>query len=371
MHIAMVAFTDLRYDYRVYREATALRQAGHRVTVVASAFGPQLPSGWEGVTLRVLPTDRSASLRRTYPAFWGQAARLLTKLRADVYHAHDLDTLWPAVRAARACGAPLVYDSHEFWTEQSSLVRRPAVRAFWRLLEARLVRHAECTITVSDSIAEALRQRYGMHQVAVVRNLPLYRPPEASNRIRTELGLAADFPIVLYQGGFLTDNGLAEQVRAAAGFGRSALVLLGDGPCEGDLRRLVRQLDLAERVHFIRRVSFPQLHSYTCSADLGLCLIKGTGQSFRDSLPNKLFEYLMAGLPVLASDFPEMRRILAQTRAGETAAPDDPSAIAERVCDLLGDAQRRGTYRAAALQAARELNWEAEAPRLLQVYAGL
>lgn len=372
MHICMAVFGDLRFDYRVYREAQSLCQAGHHISIVSSSFDPAPLQGWEGIDLHLIPIDRSSSLRVTYPAFWRQARPLLLAARADVYHAHDLDALWPAAAAARQRDVPLVYDSHEFWTEQSSLVNRPLVRHFWALLERRLIRQAHRIITVSTSIAQALQEQYGLEQVTVVRNLPLYRPPVQSDRIRTELGLAAGRAVVLYQGGFLTDNGLTEQIEAFSGLDEAlAFVLVGDGPRQAALKAQVRHSGLEGRVYFIPRVPFAELHSYTCSADLGLCLIKGTGRSFYYSLPNKLFEYLMAGLPVLASDFPDMRAVVEESGAGLVANPQDLRDIREKIRSFFADPIHSHAYRQAALAAAQRYNWEQEAPRLLSLYAGL
>jgi glycosyltransferase involved in cell wall biosynthesis len=367
----MVAFSDLHFDYRIFREALSLQRAGHRISIVAVAFTTQPLKGWESFQVHLIPLDRSRSLRRLYPAFWKRAYELLADSAADVYHAHDLDALWPAARAARQRDVPLVYDSHEFWTEQSSLVGRPLIRAFWSQLEQRLIQRTARVIAVSQSIARLMGECYGLDEVVVLRNLPLYRPPVPSDRIRAELGLEPARPIVLYQGGFLSGNGLSEQIEAASGFGQAAFVLIGDGPCEASLKEQVRKADLGNRVFFLPRVPFQQLHDYTCSADLGLCLIKGTGRSFYYSMPNKLFEYLMAGLPVLASDFPEMSQVIRQSQAGEVVNPEDISAIRQQVCSLLGDEARRQSCREAALKAARLYNWEQEATRLIELYRAL
>ena len=367
MHIGMVAFSDLSFDYRIYREATCLGRAGHAVSIVAPDFGRGIPD-WEGIDIRPVPTDPGTSLRLAYPRFWIRAYRLLVRMGADAYHAHDLDSLWPAARAARRRDAALVYDSHECWIEQSSLVGRPLVRSFWARLERRLVPQVDRTITVSSSIVRWFGEQYGLEEVALVRNLPPYRAPVPSQRIRTELGLDPNRAVVLYQGGFLTENGLAEQILAAAGLAGAALVLIGDGPCEAELRALVAREGLEEQVYFIPRVPFGELHSYTCSADVGLCLIKGTGRSFYYSMPNKLFEYLMAGLPVLASDFPEMRAVIDESSAGQVADPRDVPGIRRCLADLLSDPDRRSEYRHAALEAARNYNWEREAPTLTRLY---
>ncbi len=368
MHIGMVAFTDLRYDFRIYREATALAAAGHRVSVVASLFHAGPSPAWEGITIVGLPVNRARSLRHTYPSFWRRATQALKTVAPTAVHGHDLDALWPAARVAQQLRAPLVYDSHELWTEQSSLLGRPHVRAFWRLLERRLIRTADHTITVSQPIADELQRRYRLRAVGVIRNLPPYRAPLAGDPLRPALGLAPSRPVVLYQGGFLTENGLAEVIAAAPGFGDAALVLLGDGPDEDRLRRLVAQAGLEQRVLFHPRVPFAALHAYTCAADVGLCLIKGTCRSFAYSLPNKLFEYLMAGLPVLASDLPEMGRVVTEAQVGLVVDPLDPQQVAHGVRALLADPGQRARWRLAALAAARRFCWEEEAHQLLALY---
>lgn len=370
MRICMVAFTDLNFDYRIYREATSLRRAGYQVVIVASSFNSAPLKGWDNFEVHPIPLDRSLSLRRLYPLFWRRAYPLLVEIHPDAYHAHDLDSLWPAVRAARRLDRPIVYDSHEFWTEQSSLVSRPLMRSCWSLLEKRLIRQVDRVITVSGSIAQSLKERYGLDEVVVLHNLPLFRHKVQSNLIRETLDLPDDRPIVLYQGGFLTENGLREQIEAAAGLA-AALVLIGDGPSEQALRNQVRAARLDDQVFFIPRVPFHQLHNYTCSADLGLCLIKGTGKSFYYSLPNKLFEYMMAGLPVLASNFPEMQRIVRETRTGATVDPTNIVAIREQIATFLDNAEQREACAKASLQAARQYNWEREAAQLTQLYATL
>ena len=370
MRICMVAFTDLNFDYRIYREATSLRRAGHQVVIVASSFKPTPLKGWDDFEIHSIPLDRSRSLRRLYPLFWQRAYPLLIATHPDSYHAHDLDSLWPAVRAAQRLDLPIVYDAHEFWTEQSSLVNRPLMRSCWSLLERRLIRRVDRVITVSGSIAQSLKERYRLDEVVVLRNLPLFRHKVQSNLIRGTLDLPDDRPIVLYQGGFLTENGLREQIEAAAGLA-AALVLIGDGPSEQALRNQVCAAGLDDRVYFIPRVPFHQLHNYTCSADLGLCLIKGTGKSFYYSLPNKLFEYMMAGLPILASNFPEMQRIVRETRTGVTVDPTNIVAIREQITAFLDNAEQREACAKASLQAAQHYNWEREAAQLTQLYETL
>lgn len=371
----MVVFGDLSFDFRVHREAVALREFGHKVTIVASDRSPDggqvLPGEWEGFDVRLVSVNPGRSLRISYPCFWLRALRVLRQVTADVYHAHDLDSLWPAARAARRSQVPLVYDSHELWTEQASLVGRRSIRAFWCWLERHLISHVDHTIAVSASIGRILVQRYDLDGVTILRNLPPSRPPLRSNRIRRELQLDEEVVILLYQGGFLTDNGLGEQIAAMATVDSAALVLVGSGPVEGQLRRQVADSGLTDRVYFLPRVPFSALHEYTCSADVGLCLIKPSGNSFYYSLPNKLFEYMQAGLPVLACESPEIRAVVEETGAGEVVDPGDVEAIGHHLRALVADPELRRRYRACSLKAAPSYTWEREAEKLVALYSSL
>ena len=374
MHVCMVVFTELSSDFRVFRAATCLTEAGHRISIVAGSAEPgTLSPDWDRFDVHPIPVDRNGSLRLVYPKFWRQARREMIALHAHAYHAHDLDTLWPAAKAAARCDAALIYDSHELWTEQSAVTSRPAIRLLWNSLEARLIKRADAVIAVSPSIGRELEAQYKLAQaVAVVRNVPPFRPRVDGNRIRSELGVDAARPILLYQGGFLTDNGLAEQIAAMRFVREGVLVLLGGGPTEGLLRKQVSDSGLGDRVYFVPKVPFHALHEYTCSADIGLCLIKPSGRSFELSLPNKLFEYFMAGLPVLGSAGPEIRAIIEETGAGDVVTDVvDPEGIGRSIEQLIADASRRHSYRQAALSAAKQYNWEREAPRLSQVYESL
>ena len=364
MHICMVAFTDLNFDFRIYREAASLKKAGHHVSIVAGTWNQQLDGAWDDFDVHAWPVDRDRSLRVSYFLWWRHAHRILQEIPAEAYHAHDLDSLWPASRAARRRRVPLVYDSHELWTEQSSLASRPLVRGIW----AALVSHV---ITVSPPIAEELSERYGFGDIAVIGNLPPHRSPLSGDLIRERLGLKPDRVILLYQGGMLTDNGLSEQIEAMAGVEGAALVLLGEGPTKEQLQNQVAVSGLVDRVFFLPAVPFSQLHALTCSADIGLCLIKSTGKSFHWSLPNKLFEYMMAGLPVLGSEAPEIRRTLDETGAGEVIDLTNPVSLRNRSQRLVDDPARRDRYSGAALQAAHRFCWERESAKLTDLYAAL
>jgi len=161
-------------------------------------------------------------------------------------------------------------------------------------------------------------------------------------------------------------------VSAARYLDNAVVVLIGDGNLKGELIRKVKEEDLEEKVKFIDAVPYEELLDYTMSADLGVHPVQNTCLSYYYSAPNKLFEYLMAGLPVAVSNFPDMRRIVENEGVGETFDPEDPKDIARVINNILNDEKKYNRRRRNALKIAKErYNWEMESEKLLKIYESL
>lgn len=292
--------------------------------------------------------------------------------RYDVYHAHDLVTLPTAWTARGRRGGRLVYDAHELFTEMSRL--DPVSRVAFRALEAALIGRADRVVTVNDSIAAELVRRYGIATPVVVRNCPRTRgrkPDRARSPLRQRVGVAEDVPLVLYQGLYMPHRGLENLVRAAAAFDRGQLVLMGWGPLRGALETLATEVGVAGRVTFLEPVSMDELLEVTAGADLGVVPYRNVGLNNYYTSPNKLFEYCVAGVPVVASRFPELVKVVEGQGIGATFDPDHPASIAAAVNGLLGDAKELARARANAVAAGPSFTWEAESRKLLDVYSSL
>ena len=306
---------------------------------------------------------------------------------ADVWHAHDLTGLPAAFEARRRNGGRLVYDSHELFTEAGDTASRPGwARAVLRRYEARAIRQADAVITVNDGLAAELGAIATPRRILVVRNTPPAPSPEASapssarpDRLRAALGLASDTKIVLYHGGLLRDRGLPQLILAmtAPGLEQAHLVLMGSGPMTPELARHVAESpDLTARVHLLPPVPPADLGAWVASADVGAMPNQPRTANERISTPNKLYECLAAGIPVVSSDFPERRRIIADDPDGPLGAlcdPADPASIGAALRSILDlDATATATLRARCLTAARlRWNWEAQSAGLLALYADL
>jgi glycosyltransferase involved in cell wall biosynthesis len=304
--------------------------------------------------------------------YYMRSFRAARELGASVFHAHDVITLPVAAWLARRTGGSLLYDAHELYTEMSTLSARE--RRIWRFIEQRLIRRADVVVTVCESISRELSDRYRVARPSVLLNVPVLddvdRPVAGALR-RKVSPLAGDRPIVLYQGGFSPHRGLANLVDAVAMLDRCLLVLMGAGPLEESLRERILDSGLERSITIVPAVPQRQLLAHTRDATVGVIPYEFVGLNNYYTTPNKLFEYLAAGVPIAASDFPELRRFIGTYDVGVTFDPARPSDIARAIEQILSDHDALIERRANALRAARSLNWDVEKLKLLEIYGSL
>ncbi len=375
MHVCMLLHKDVAHDTRVRREASALADAGHEVTVVHLPPPDAILATEETAFGLRAATLRRGRLRLPHAARLGTEATRIAlgaaATRPDAIHAHDAAMLLPGLLAARRGRAKLVYDSHELATGV------PYRRGAWPAVVAATERlgapRADATITVSDGIAARLDERYRLRQPpTVVRNLPDLPPPGATPApaLRRELGIG-DAPLVLHQGAVAAGRGCETLLRAIVLLPDAHLLFLGaEGAYAEGLHGLAGALGLSERVHFLDPVPPRALLSHTAQADVGVSLLEDSCENHRLALPNKLFEYVAAGLPVVVSDLPEVGRLVRERGIGRCSNPTDPASVAIALREALRMADEDETH-ARLRAAAAELSWTKEKGRLLSVYAGL
>jgi len=307
----------------------------------------------------------------SYLDYYKRSYAIVRQEPADIYHAHDLNTLPVAYWAARRYGGKLVYDSHELYTETSNLSHTE--RVVLRFFEGILIRRCKAVITVNHSIARELADRYRIELPIVIMNCPvLLNHTCSTDFLRAKLGIRKEEALVLYQGGFLPHRGLENLIAAIAMLPEVKLVMMGWGRLEEDLRALADAMGLiGKRVFFLPPVPQNELLLWTSSADVGVIAYRNVGLNNYYSLPNKLFEYIAAGIPVVASDFPELRRVIEEFQVGCTFNPDDPKDIARAITWVLEDEQRLAKLKENARKAAAVLNWENEEKKLLELYRKL
>ncbi len=364
---AIVSVTnDLATDNRVHRTCTALVQLGYAVLLVGRRL-----AGSEDMQ-RPYALQRFRLLFNKGPLFYAEYNLrlffLLVFTKAELLVANDLDTLLSNHLARR--GRKLVYDTHEYFTEVPELVRRPLVRSIWLRIERWIFPKLHTIITVNASIAAAYRERYGK-VLHVVRNIPMRRELGLVP-MRAALDLPAErFTLVMQGAGINVERGAEEAVLAMKELPGCLLLIIGGGDAWPVLQRLVQEHALADRVRLLGKMPYARMMDYTRNADLGLTLDKDSNLNYRFSLPNKLFDYLHAGIPVLATDLPEVSAIVCLYNAGVVIPAPDPGRIATEVKALMADVDQRLRLRANATFAARELDGEVEMNKLLAVLKDL
>jgi glycosyltransferase involved in cell wall biosynthesis len=306
-----------------------------------------------------------------YVDWYWRAYRLARRQSIDAVHAHDLNTLPAAAAIARSTGARLVYDAHELYPDVSTLSELES--NVWRRVEPPLIRRADQVITVCDSIGEELVRRYAISPPQILLNCPpaAGELPVDPMALRRMAGIDSDTePIVLYQGGFVPNRGLEALVRAAAQLDRGVIVMMGWGRLERELAAIVSRERLRDRVRILPPVSPAELASYTVGADVGVIPYEPVGLNNYFTTPNKLFEYIAAGLAVVASDLPELRKVLHGHGVGTTFARVEPGEIAQALNAVLGDPARLREMRANARAIRAEYTWERQAMKLQAIYDG-
>jgi glycosyltransferase involved in cell wall biosynthesis len=356
MKIIVSVTNDLVIDQRVHKVCTTLMQNGYEPTLV----GRRSP----------LPVHRPYALhrmpllfKRTFLFYAEYNIRLFLYLMthsADLYLANDTDTLPANFLAARLRRKPLVFDAHEMFPEVPEVVHRPFVKAIWTRIEDLLFPRLRYTYTVCRSIADAYEAKYGL-RMQVVRNIPpAASAPPMSRPKPLEAG---EKKIILYQGAVNVGRGIEPVIDAMPLLNDFVLHIIGDGDILPALKARVQRMGLTDRVFFAGRIPFEQLATYTACADIGINLLENRGLNYYYALPNRIFDYIRAGVPVLAVDFPEIRRIVAHYGVGVLVDRFDAPFLAHTLRQLA--AQPPNTAGFAAANA--ELTWENEAATLLAV----
>jgi glycosyltransferase involved in cell wall biosynthesis len=288
-----------------------------------------------------------------------------------VFVANDLPMLPVASQLAQRCGAKLVYDSHELYSEQEFSDRE---KKRWTEIETKYIGACDVVITVNQSIADELEHRYGLSDVQVIYNAERSRnTPAVSRRFHEAFGLPVDKRIVLLQGGLSAGRNLEVLVDAMRYVKDPSVVLvvLGDGLLLRSLQKMAHQEGLAERVFFHAAVPQNELLALTAAADAGMIPYQATCLNNHYCTPNKLFEFIAAGLPILATDLPEIRRLVEGQQIGLVGDTGSPRKLAALIDDFFSDEQRLAAWKAQVAIVRQVICWEQEDKKLVEIYEAL
>jgi len=367
----MLLHRSLEHDSRVRREAVALTSAGYRVTILEAGPTGHLP-GFSRRAVRAKPVGNSIGIRLRLRQVLLMASFLaaIVRLRPTVVHAHDVAMLLPGLAGARLTGAALVYDSHEL--ASGVAYRRGLLARAVTAIERIGIRRAARVLTVSESIAERLQSLHRLRgRPVVLRNFCALRRPcdeDPVGGLRERIGIDAH-PLILHQGAAAPQRGCENLIRAMADVPGAHLAFLGttEGDFLSELAKLGHEAGVADRVHFIPSVPLDEVLAHTREANLGVSLFESTCENYRLTIPNKLFEYVAAGVPVVGSNQPEVEHLILEHGLGWTVDPASASGVAAAL--RHGLAQRHDPALRQRIRAAdSRFSWDDEAQRLICAY---
>ena len=367
--VLFLVSNDISTDQRVDKTLRSLMALGFEVSIVGR------------LRAHSTPIERSYSVERLKlffdkgPLFYLELnIRFFFRLMKkdwDIVHVNDLDTLLAGYLAyVNLLNKELVYDSHEFFTEVPELKGRMARKA-WLIIEQSIFPRLKRAYTVSSSIAAYYSKTYEV-KVNLLRNVPPWKEWKKS-KSRSELGLPETKKILILQGaGINVSKGAEEAVLAMKELSDEYVLLFaGGGDVIETLKEMSREHGLEEKVLFRPLMPYKDLMQFTLNADLGLSLEKGDNLNYEYALPNKLFDYMAAGIPVLTGSTVESRNLVKEYGLGNNIEKVEPNLIAQAVKDMFAQPDEMLKFRANAKRAYMELNWEKESEVLKEIYAGL
>jgi glycosyltransferase involved in cell wall biosynthesis len=353
-------------DQRVQKVTNSLQKFGFDVEVVATNLrgNPKLNFTYP---VHVLKLGRDKGMGMYWEFNWKLFWKLwkLTQ-KSDLLLANDVDALLPNYLVSKLKGVELVFDSHEIFSEAPTLYNRPMRKKIWRSLEGFILPKVKHFYTVSNGYADWFEKEYGKRAV-IIRNVPTVTP-NVDTELKIQLPeLKIGEKVLIYQGVINFSRGIDKMIEAMQFLDNAQLWIIGNGPKKAEFEELSSKLKLTQKVKFLGSISPSQLKLVTPKADLGLSLEEDYGISYRYALPNKIFDYTHAGIPILGTYLPEIKQTIEEYGIGKTIQQHDAKEIAKLIQEMLHEG--KSPYQENLAKAAKVFNWENEEDKLREIYS--
>jgi len=356
--ITVSVINDLATDQRVFRTCLVLHEIGFEVTLI----GRKLPDS--------LPLERPYKVKRFkflinrspifYLAYNLRLFFYLLGTHQDILWANDLDTLLANSLISIIKNKPLIYDSHELFTESTQLYKRYFVKKIWEIIENFCFNHIDTFITVSEPIAAFYKKKY-KKPIYIIRNLPIRFYAD------DKLSQSKDKFTLVMQGNVNIRRGYEEAIISLKQLDNVYMYIIGNGDAINKLKEIIQEENINDKVRLIAKQPYEEMMRYTSSADVGLCIENPNFLNSYYSLPNKIFEYIQAGIPIIATNLPEIKKIIEKYEIGILIDKLTPEAIAEAINKLKNDQSLYNKLKENVNRAAAELTWENESKELEKI----
>ncbi len=357
---------NIDYDTRCYNLYNSLKVNGFDVSF----------TGFDWLTKDFKPVQGKITIHKLQKSFLSLSFYLkfiwriklsLFSSRASIFFAEDIYTLPFAVMFGKLKRAKIFYDSRELFGYLAGLKERKFVQFFWKTVEKLFIKYVDHIITSGSMDSDVLKEMYGVTNTIVLRNLPRFYKPAQQTDLRNQLGISTDKKILLYQGVILKGRGIEKIFDILPDIPECIFVLIGGGEFENYYKNLAVERKVIDQVFFIGKFSQEDLPKLTPSADVGIALIENISKSYYYALPNKLFEYIMAEVPVVVSNLPQMKEIVDNYNVGFAVDPDNKDELIAALKKLTSDEVLYKKFKQNCKIASEELNWENEIGNLLEL----
>ena len=359
---------DLVTDQRVHKVCTTLSEINYDVVLIGRKLSNSLAINRNYKTVRMKLLFNKGFL--FYAEF---NIRLFCKLffiKKDILLSNDLDTLLPNFLISKIFNKKLVYDSHELFTEIPELIDRPQVQKVWLIIEKHIFPKLKNVYTVNASIASIYKKKYNV-DVKIIRNIaPVLQDKSLDNNLINQVKGGKKM-LILQGSGINIDRGAEEAVMMMQFLENMVLYIIGSGDVFDKLKELVQTFHLEEKVFLKDKMPYEELMEYTKIADLGLSLDKGTNLNYEYSLPNKVFDYIQAEIPLMVSNRKEIANLVLENNIGIVVKNLDPKSLAGEVKRVLFDQDLLLLWRENLKKAQMKYNWEKESLKLKTIFGNL
>lgn len=384
--VTMFVWNNFINDARVLREAKALAELDYTVTIIAKKELTEMKlKPVEEIEKNIvvnrplkyeLPQFLTSKLKSSILSKHIPNALLMFKMiilgrryKTDVYHSHDLNTLIQGIASAKLRLKPkkLIYDSHEVQTSRTHYNFNTIYK-----IEKFLLKFVDEVIVENETRRDYHYDLYKEKPLAIHNYSELYNIDDYETYpLREKYHVADETKIVLYQGGMQEGRGLFKLLESFKDIEGAVLFMIGDGKERNNLISKMKELNLEEKVIFIERVPYADLRKYTKAADIGIQFLENTNFNHYSASSNKLFEYLMAHVPVLGSKLPEIEKVIEGEGVGLTVEAGDTKALSEKLQKLIDDDDLRTYFKENTKVAKYKYNWEVDKTILQDLYEKL
>lgn len=364
--VLVSVINNIATDQRVEKVCNSLYKNGYEISIIGTnLYGKP-------------PLNRPYSFHRFHLAFQRKFLlfaefnfKLFWKLlfksdKHTILLANDLDSLLPNYLVSKFKKIPLVFDSHEIYSELPSIQGRYAQK-LWRKLEKYLIPKIEYFYTVSEGYADFFEERYSNRPI-IIKNVPIIATVSDKNKnIHTKLPeTPCSKKIIVYQGAINFSRGIDKMIEAMKYIENAQLWIIGNGPLKNTFENLCKELRLDHKIYFLGEISPEQLKLITPKAELGISLEEDGGLSYRYALPNKIFDYVHAKIPVLGTYLPEIKNMINENQIGEVITNHSAIEISEKIKLLLSRGKKH--YENNLEKTSIKYNWEAQESTLLNIF---